>query len=90
MTKDGARTLQPQDELSHYRILGPLGAGEVCAAKDQTLERNVALKILPLDLVRHEERVRRFVPEARSASSLNHPNLVTITSSVIPITGAQS
>jgi eukaryotic-like serine/threonine-protein kinase len=76
-----ARSLQPQDRISHYRIVGPLGAGgmgEVYLAEDQTLERSVALKILPPELVRSEERVRRFVREAKSASSLNHPNIVTI------------
>src|SRR6059036_3355338 len=75
------RTLQPEDLIAHYRIVGPLGAGgmgEVYLAQDQTLERNVALKILPPELVRSEERVRRFVQEAKSASSLNHPNIVTI------------
>ncbi len=76
-----ARTLQPQDQIAHYRIVGPIGAGgmgEVYLAQDQTLERNVALKILPPELVQSEERVRRFVREAKSASSLNHPNIVTI------------
>src|ERR1700675_3380145 len=76
-----ARTLRPEDEISHYRIVGPLGAGgmgEVYLAQDQSLERNVALKILPPELVRSEERVRRFVLEAKSASSLSHPNIVTI------------
>ncbi|HEU4725616.1 MAG TPA: protein kinase [Candidatus Eisenbacteria bacterium] len=76
-----ARTLHPQDQIAHYRIVGPLGAGgmgEVYLAQDQTLERNVALKILPPELVQSEERVRRFVREAKSASSLNHPNIVTI------------
>ena len=76
-----ARTLQPQDQIAHYRIVGPLGAGgmgEVYLAQDETLERNVALKILPPELVQSEERVRRFVREAKSASSLNHPNIVTI------------
>ena len=75
------RTLQPQDQIAHYRIVGPLGAGgmgEVYLAQDQTLERSVALKILPPELVQSEERVRRFVREAKSASSLNHPNIVTI------------
>jgi serine/threonine protein kinase len=52
--------------------------GEVYIATDESLERNVALKILPPQLVRDEERVRRFVTEAKSASSLNHPNIVTI------------
>src|SRR5262245_30106750 len=52
--------------------------GEVYLAQDQSLDRNVALKVLPPDLVRSDERVRRFVLEAKSASSLNHPNIVTI------------
>ncbi len=74
-------TLQPEDQIAHYRIVGPLGSGgmgEVYLAQDQTLERSVALKILPPELVRSEERVRRFQREAKSASSLNHPNIVTI------------
>ncbi len=52
--------------------------GEVYKAHDLELERTVALKILPPDLVKNDERVRRFVQEAKSASSLNHPNIVTI------------
>jgi len=52
--------------------------GEVYLAQDSTLGRQVALKILPPELVRSQERVRRFVQEAKSASSLNHPNIVTI------------
>jgi len=81
MVAPGERTLRPEDELSHYRIVGPLGAGgmgEVYLAQDRTLERNVALKILPPSLVKSEDRVRRFVLEAKSASSLSHPNIVTI------------
>ncbi len=76
-----ARTLQPESRISHYRIIGPLGAGgmgEVYRAQDETLGRDVALKILPPDLVRNEDRVRRFILEAKSASSLNHPNIITI------------
>src|SRR5262245_5343301 len=76
-----ARTLQPEDQIAHYRIVAPLGAGgmgEVYLAQDGTLGRQVALKILPPELVRSQERVRRFVQEAKSASSLNHPNIVTI------------
>ena len=76
-----ARTLEPDDRIARYRIVGPLGAGgmgEVYIARDETLERSVALKILPPNLVRNDERVRRFVTEAKSASSLNHPNIVTI------------
>ncbi len=75
------RTLKPDDRISRYRVVGPLGAGgmgEVYRARDQGLERDVALKILPPDLVRSDERLRRFVLEAKSASSLNHPHIVTI------------
>ena len=75
------RTLQPADQIAQYRVVGPIGAGgmgEVYLAQDQSLERNVALKVLPPDVTRSEDRVRRFMQEAKSASSLNHPNIVTI------------
>ncbi len=81
MAGQAERTLRPEDEISHYRIVSPLGAGgmgEVYLAQDRTLGRSVALKILPPDLVRSEDRVRRFELEAKSASSLSHPNIVTI------------
>ena len=76
-----SRALEPGSHISHYRVVGPLGAGgmgEVYLAQDLSLERNVALKVLPPHLIRNEERVRRFVLEAKSASSLSHPNIVTI------------
>src|SRR5262245_9849123 len=75
------RTLKPSDRIAHYRVVGPLGAGgmgEVYRATDQSLPRDVALKILPPELVRDEDRVRRFTLEAETASSLNHPHIVTI------------
>jgi serine/threonine protein kinase len=62
--------------ISHYRIesrLGAGGMGEVYKAYDTLLERPVALKVLPADLVESEDRVRRFVQEAKAASALNHP-----------------
>jgi len=74
-------TLEPGQVVAHYRVIGPIGAGgmgEVYLAHDLTLERNVALKVLPADLVSNEQRLRRFVLEAKSASSLNHPNIITI------------
>jgi Tol biopolymer transport system component len=74
-------TLEAGDGISHYRIVGALGTGgmgEVYLAQDLTLERSVALKVLPPQLVRNEERLRRFGIEAKAASSLNHPSIVTI------------
>ena len=67
--------------LSHFRItakLGEGGMGEVYEAWDETLERPVALKILPPEMVQNADRVRRFVQEAKSASALSHPHIVTI------------
>ncbi|MEP6569814.1 MAG: protein kinase [Acidobacteriota bacterium] len=67
--------------ISHYRVLSRLGAGgmaEVYLAKDTKLDRTVALKILPSDLVSSQDRMGRFLQEAKTASALNHPNIITI------------
>src|SRR5205814_4328450 len=67
--------------LGHYKILAPLasgGMGEVFLAEDTTLERKAALKLLPRDFTADSDRVRRFEQEARAASALNHPNIITI------------
>jgi eukaryotic-like serine/threonine-protein kinase len=76
-----ARSLDLGTVIGRYRVASQLGAGgmgEVYLARDESLDRPVALKILPPDLVRNDERVRRFVQEAKSASSLNHPHIVAI------------
>jgi serine/threonine protein kinase/Tol biopolymer transport system component len=76
-----ANSLEAGATVSRYSIVGPIGSGgmgEVYKAQDPGLERMIALKILPPDLVRNDERRRRFIQEARSASSLNHPHIVTI------------
>ncbi len=64
-----------------YQILAPLGSGGmgvVYRALDTRLDRTVALKVLPDDLVHDKERMRRFTTEAKAASSLNHPDICTV------------
>jgi eukaryotic-like serine/threonine-protein kinase len=68
-------------EISHYQVVSLLGAGgmgQVWLARDKQLERQVALKLLPAAFTQDAERVRRFMQEAKAASSLNHPNIVTL------------
>ena len=76
-----SRSLQPGTVVGRFRVVSLLGAGgmgEVYLARDESLDRSVALKILPPDLIGNDERLRRFVQEAKAASSLNHPHIVTI------------
>jgi serine/threonine protein kinase len=67
--------------LDSYEIVAPLGAGgmgEVYRARDATLKRDVAIKVLPEYWSRDHERLRRFEQEAQSTAALNHPNIVSI------------
>jgi serine/threonine protein kinase len=67
--------------IGHYRILSLLGEGgmsEVYLAHDTSLERQVALKLLPAKFTQDADRLRRFIQEAKAASALNHPNIITI------------
>src|SRR5262245_2934012 len=73
--------LAPGARLGAYEVLAPLGAGgmgEVYRARDGRLRRDVAVKVLPEGVAQDPERLRRFEQEAFAASSLNHPNILTI------------
>jgi serine/threonine protein kinase len=75
------KELEANTNLSHYRIISKIGAGgmgEVYLAHDTKLDRKVALKILPADLAANQDRMRRFVQEAKAAAALNHPNIAHI------------
>src|SRR2546422_5625844 len=74
-------TIANGKKLGRYEIRSQLGAGgmgEVYLAQDTKLDRKVALKILPADVAENRGRMERFVQEAKAASALNHPNIITI------------
>jgi eukaryotic-like serine/threonine-protein kinase len=74
-------SLTPGARLGSYEIVAPLGAGgmgEVWRARDLTLDREVAIKILPAAFAADPERLARFEREARVLASLNHPNVATV------------
>ena len=73
--------LKPGQTIGSYEVLSFLsrgGMGEVYLAEDKRLGRKVALKLLPSSFTKDDDRLRRFEQEARAASALNHPNIITI------------
>jgi serine/threonine protein kinase len=73
--------LSPGATLARYRIIAKIGAGgmgEVYQAQDTELGRPVALKFLSSDFAQHPNRLKRFIFEAKAASALNHPNILTV------------
>ncbi|HEY6802219.1 MAG TPA: protein kinase [Pyrinomonadaceae bacterium] len=78
---DEKSELKAGQQFGSYQVLAFIsrgGMGEVYLAQDQRLNRKVALKILPSSFTKDVDRLRRFEQEARSASALNHPNIITI------------
>src|SRR5918993_4757412 len=74
-------TLAPKTQIGRYEIralLGKGGMGEVYLAQDTSLNRKVALKVLPAEVASNQDRMRRFKQEATAAASLNHPNIAHI------------
>src|SRR5215469_3075217 len=80
-TSSGTSVLPPGTKLGHYvvqSLIGAGGMGEVYRARDTSLKRDVAIKVLPASFSRDPDRLRRFQLEAEAAAALNHPNILSI------------
>ena len=80
-TKGVFMAIVPGTLLGRYEIrskIGEGGMGEVYLAQDTKLDRKVALKILPAEVASNQDRMRRFVQEAKAAAALNHPNIAHV------------
>src|SRR5213592_4082409 len=74
-------TITPGTKLGRYEIrskIGEGGMGEVYSARDEKLNRDVAIKVLPAALSQDADRLRRFEQEAQAAGALNHPNILAV------------
>ncbi len=74
-------TITPSTKLGRYEIrskIGEGGMGEVYRARDEKLNRDVAIKVLPAELSTNSDRLNRFEQEAQAAGSLNHPTILAV------------
>ncbi len=74
-------TILPGPRMGRYEIRSKIGAGgmgEVYRARDEKLNRDVAIKVLPASLSQDQDRLRRFAQEAQAAGALNHPNILAV------------